>query len=207
FSLYCGFYVFFFFQAEDGIRDRNVTGVQTCALPICFLMTEPTRVPLVLVGGGWTADAHPLNYPCNSIAWPPAFPKLCRVPQPVARSSAPLRGSVEVRVESEEGEDVLPSAHHGPIEFGFGVESLRPGFERTVESVRHRQRRLAPRRRLRIVRPAAGDPRAGIDVAVGCHGQQIRPGPGHDVDDRVAASPDGQPFPVRVIGGEPTDPL
>jgi len=25
----------FFFQAEDGIRDRDVTGVQTCALPIC----------------------------------------------------------------------------------------------------------------------------------------------------------------------------
>src|SRR5699024_12006436 len=28
------FSYFFFFQAEDGIRDRNVTGVQTCALPI-----------------------------------------------------------------------------------------------------------------------------------------------------------------------------
>src|SRR5215510_10639136 len=27
--------VFFFFQAEDGIRDGHVTGVQTCALPIC----------------------------------------------------------------------------------------------------------------------------------------------------------------------------
>ena len=27
-------FVFFFFQAEDGIRDRLVTGVQTCALPI-----------------------------------------------------------------------------------------------------------------------------------------------------------------------------
>src|SRR6266481_7399086 len=27
-------YVFFFFQAEDGIRDGTVTGVQTCALPI-----------------------------------------------------------------------------------------------------------------------------------------------------------------------------
>src|ERR1017187_10894638 len=25
----------FFFQAEDGIRDTSVTGVQTCALPIC----------------------------------------------------------------------------------------------------------------------------------------------------------------------------
>src|SRR5437773_4385637 len=31
---------FFFFQAEDGIRDRDVTGVQTCALPI--LMTFAT---------------------------------------------------------------------------------------------------------------------------------------------------------------------
>src|SRR5690606_40056868 len=29
------FSVFFFFQAEDGIRDFHVTGVQTCALPIC----------------------------------------------------------------------------------------------------------------------------------------------------------------------------
>src|SRR5438067_12838501 len=28
--------IYFFFQAEDGIRDRNVTGVQTCALPILF---------------------------------------------------------------------------------------------------------------------------------------------------------------------------
>src|SRR6266704_6991448 len=26
--------IIFFFQAEDGIRDRSVTGVQTCALPI-----------------------------------------------------------------------------------------------------------------------------------------------------------------------------
>src|SRR5699024_11910161 len=28
------------FQAEDGIRDRNVTGVQTCALPI-YILTQP----------------------------------------------------------------------------------------------------------------------------------------------------------------------
>src|SRR5690349_22633176 len=31
--MYCLFF-FFFFQAEDGIRDLYVTGVQTCALPI-----------------------------------------------------------------------------------------------------------------------------------------------------------------------------
>src|SRR5207245_7218912 len=30
----CSFQLFFFFQAEDGIRDATVTGVQTCALPI-----------------------------------------------------------------------------------------------------------------------------------------------------------------------------
>src|SRR2546422_5938540 len=29
-------FLFFFFQAEDGIRDVAVTGVQTCALPILF---------------------------------------------------------------------------------------------------------------------------------------------------------------------------
>src|SRR6266498_5860285 len=36
--------VIFFFQAEDGIRDADVTGVQTCALPICrvvFLHADP----------------------------------------------------------------------------------------------------------------------------------------------------------------------
>src|SRR5437764_5614097 len=34
--LKCYFKIFFFFfQAEDGIRDTSVTGVQTCALPIC----------------------------------------------------------------------------------------------------------------------------------------------------------------------------
>src|SRR5256885_8507060 len=36
-------FVFFFFQAEDGIRDYKVTGVQTCALPIL-----PADAPLAL---------------------------------------------------------------------------------------------------------------------------------------------------------------
>src|SRR5690348_18051626 len=35
------FYLFFFFQAEDGIRDGRVTGVQTCALPISDFPPEP----------------------------------------------------------------------------------------------------------------------------------------------------------------------
>src|SRR5256884_9746211 len=40
--------VFFFFQAEDGIRDVAVTGVQTCALPIaCCAPTGPSRSSLL----------------------------------------------------------------------------------------------------------------------------------------------------------------
>src|SRR5256885_7000213 len=35
--------VFFFFQAEDGIRDYKVTGVQTCALPISARRGAPAR--------------------------------------------------------------------------------------------------------------------------------------------------------------------
>src|SRR5439155_4362802 len=33
-------FLFFFFQAEDGIRDGHVTGVQTCALPISFWILD-----------------------------------------------------------------------------------------------------------------------------------------------------------------------
>src|SRR5207302_7286263 len=39
----------FFFQAEDGIRDFHVTGVQTCALPISIL----SRGPFARVGPAW----------------------------------------------------------------------------------------------------------------------------------------------------------
>src|SRR5690606_40598074 len=47
----------FFFQAEDGIRDFHVTGVQTCALPIllasrCLVRKLRETGPLVLPGRG-----------------------------------------------------------------------------------------------------------------------------------------------------------
>src|SRR5690606_10980445 len=46
--------VYFFFQAEDGIRGFHVTGVQTCALPICNLNFRVTWICLLicLLGGG-----------------------------------------------------------------------------------------------------------------------------------------------------------
>src|SRR2546425_7482750 len=48
--------VFFFFQAEDGIRDKLVTGVQTCALPICTSVTKRARPVLTCFLG-----AHPYH--------------------------------------------------------------------------------------------------------------------------------------------------
>src|SRR2546430_13151329 len=45
--------MFFFFQAEDGIRDLTVTGVQTCALPILNqrnLSTHPRRSKRCRIG-------------------------------------------------------------------------------------------------------------------------------------------------------------
>src|SRR5690606_40985984 len=40
---YSGRPSYFFFQAEDGIRDFHVTGVQTCALPISFVEQRQYR--------------------------------------------------------------------------------------------------------------------------------------------------------------------
>src|SRR5207248_4060564 len=51
----------FFFQAEDGIRDRTVTGVQTCALPISLKQwaRKPKLMPVneVLLTVATVADA------------------------------------------------------------------------------------------------------------------------------------------------------
>src|SRR5699024_11792269 len=50
---------FFFFQAEDGIRDRNVTGVQTCALPISTDPIIVTSAPILLAATAWFAPFPP----------------------------------------------------------------------------------------------------------------------------------------------------
>src|SRR5699024_11623179 len=54
---------YLFFQAEDGIRDRNVTGVQTCALPIySHPRDELNRVYELLEAVGLNHD-HANRYP------------------------------------------------------------------------------------------------------------------------------------------------
>src|SRR5437762_14124857 len=59
--------LFFFFQAEDGIRDTSVTGVQTCALPICSRSPDITRRSL---SGQCAEISHPaMGYLCWPGGW------------------------------------------------------------------------------------------------------------------------------------------
>src|SRR2546430_9782927 len=53
---------FFFFQAEDGIRDLTVTGVQTCALPISSYLHCPdfvSKSKSFFEGSEHRSGAHP----------------------------------------------------------------------------------------------------------------------------------------------------
>src|SRR5688500_20150737 len=77
-------FVFFFFQAEDGIRDYKVTGVQTCALPI----SSPSRTSAAPRRPGWRAPTSspkcstsagcPTRSTSWSRAWPPGSPQIGR---------------------------------------------------------------------------------------------------------------------------------
>src|SRR5699024_11421139 len=55
-DLLCRLFLLFFFQAEDGIRDRNVTGVQTCALPISSSSSRSVLVTGRLLEGEDVVD-------------------------------------------------------------------------------------------------------------------------------------------------------
>src|SRR5260221_7677298 len=74
---------FFFFQAEDGIRGHCVTGVQTCALPICEAaatadgaLFRRASTPLRLASESIrncddTTTRWPAERPCLISVWPP----------------------------------------------------------------------------------------------------------------------------------------
>src|SRR5699024_11940129 len=79
-----------FFQAEDGIRDRNVTGVQTCALPILdtniviFLSLAKDRIKLrisfIPIGSNPLVGSSNIS---SSGLWRSALaiPSLCFIPK------------------------------------------------------------------------------------------------------------------------------
>src|SRR2546427_2850987 len=74
-------FLFFFFQAEDGIRDLTVTGVQTCALPISTPSKTRNR-PSSTSAARWSASrprpALPPRPPCPSRSEERRVGKECR---------------------------------------------------------------------------------------------------------------------------------
>src|SRR3712207_185694 len=74
---------FFFFQAEDGIRDIGVTGVQTCALPISFIRAR-ARLSVYASSASTTDSSTPLT--TTSTGMPAAFRRARRAGLAEART-------------------------------------------------------------------------------------------------------------------------
>src|SRR5262249_56712838 len=64
-------WLFFFFQAEDGIRNWSVTGVQTCALPISAAGERETRWTQLLGGAPEAASVSATIPPAGAPAFEP----------------------------------------------------------------------------------------------------------------------------------------
>src|SRR5439155_2874631 len=91
FVIFCCF-VFFFFQAEDGIRDGHVTGVQTCALPILdtdVALADMTSGRTVLVGAEYGRGVHDAPPGC---AWKTLPREVCLDPRLLDNFTAPRFG-------------------------------------------------------------------------------------------------------------------
>src|SRR5256885_244348 len=100
-------FVFFFFQAEDGIRDYKVTGVQTCALPICAmlgellddLLTSPSTGPCI------TATRHFAPRPPVLVPFPPSL-------DPRIADALRARGIDELYSHQARAWELIAQGHH-----------------------------------------------------------------------------------------------
>src|SRR6266498_4698959 len=91
--------IFFFFQAEDGIRDADVTGVQTCALPILPATGSTAALPPAI---GIVPAAAPAatDIPTGHIVKSPMVGTFYRSASPGAKPF------VEIGSQGKEGETV-----------------------------------------------------------------------------------------------------
>src|SRR3989454_7404119 len=111
---------FFFFQAEDGIRDYKVTGVQTCALPIS----------LCAAGRGWGT---------------PWWANICGSPPPStvgsARAALQLEQVVELGQHQQESQLLVgpAQAHRQPALCGLPLNQHQGTEARAVDLARARE--------------------------------------------------------------------
>src|SRR5205807_6841145 len=93
---------FFFFQAEDGIRDYKVTGVQTCALPIFIRACRELGISTVAVHSTADASALHVRFADESVCIGPPPSKESYLNIPALLSAAEItRRSEERRVGKE----------------------------------------------------------------------------------------------------------
>src|SRR5215467_10162916 len=116
---------FFFFQAEDGIRDYKVTGVQTCALPIFQVLTQTEGELLARKPNNSNVEATPGNTK--------------QAPRTVERKYAPVDDDLreqELETPSYAVDNEAAGAKTSMQEVfgpgGFLEKCMRGGFDRSV---------------------------------------------------------------------------
>src|SRR5437867_1072498 len=157
---YC-LWFFFFFQAEDGIRDRTVTGVQTCAIPIYAPLAPAQRAR---PGNLEAHRRHGLDEPLDR----DDAPASTRCPQARGHSQSRRCGGPSAlgRIQPSQGsrrhpEDGPEDARRDPRlarldALQRGRYLCRDRLSLRGRSRPHRRRRQLRRRLLRLPRPKAG---------------------------------------------------
>src|SRR5699024_10790990 len=120
--------LYFFFQAEDGIRDRNVTGVQTCALPISLrAVANPPGPGSAEPWVPWPAGVTPQ-------VWPTAWSGRASKTKDWRSTSTTRKGDLG----SRHGGSAVPSGSRGDQPLGAHVKSpvasYVPGSPAVVET-------------------------------------------------------------------------
>src|SRR5207248_11051107 len=126
-------FYFFFFQAEDGIRDRTVTGVQTCALPISDVyVTEGGLVIKVELAGMRKEDLE-LTVESNRLKISGHRPDGCRAPKCTFLVMEINYGAFESVIELPSGYDL--SQAKAAYQNGFlriDVPELAPSSQKSI---------------------------------------------------------------------------
>src|SRR5215510_8554471 len=145
--------LFFFFQAEDGIRDGHVTGVQTCALPIWTVTCRPpgelryTRIrPRTTSAASGSDPARYTVVPAGKSARSPSARswlassagssarKLCAMASSTSRSTTPTTlGRIELQQQKRQTRAIVTDDSLGHVGATRRPRSVRMG---TIESRR-----------------------------------------------------------------------
>src|SRR5699024_9183907 len=114
---------FFFFQAEDGIRDRNVTGVQTCALPVpCFAICSASTPSTALLDSALYA----VMPPATAADAPDTSIKVAQSRPPVSDSATATVWPASIRARTRPVAVVISHCAGSPVRRAHTQIRFRP---------------------------------------------------------------------------------